>query len=73
MFGLGKPRTEFGYFIDRIGKDQKWLEEITGLHRNTVGRLCNDKDYSPYMDTRVTVIRALRREGYNKTMDDFWD
>lgn len=72
MFGLGKPRTVFGAWVDRQGYSQADMVAITGISRNTVGSMCNDPDYDPYNETKIKVISCLRKEGHNVYVSDFW-
>ena len=73
MFGIGKPRTKIGKFIDKYGITQEWLVKKTGLGRNTIGRLTGDKEYSPTLKTMKKVIAALREIDPSVKSDDFFD
>ncbi len=73
MFGLGKPRTVFGEFLDREGISQTWLVNNAGVNRDTVTRLCNDRDYSPNTSTVTKVISTLRKNRFDVEFSDFWD
>jgi putative transcriptional regulator len=72
MFGLGKPRTNFGYYIDKNKISQTWIIDKIGLDKNTVFRLCNDKDYNPHAVTQIKIISNLRKSGHDVTRGDFW-
>lgn len=61
FFGLGKDRTKFGRYLDREGIKQIELEELSGLGRATVSRLCNDKDYRPKFETVTKIKKALKK------------
>jgi putative transcriptional regulator len=72
-FGLGKQRTRLGRFIDRNGISQLQLTQKSGVSRNEISRLCDgSKDISPNEVTMLKIIGALRREGYDVSMSDFW-
>jgi transcriptional regulator with XRE-family HTH domain len=71
-YGLGKPRTKFGKFLDRCGIDQLAFAEKSGLGRNTVSRLCNNEEHGVYESTQIKAISTLRRMGYDVRMEDFW-
>jgi putative transcriptional regulator len=73
MFGLGKPRSKFGKWIDKNGISQQWLVENCGVDKNTTSRLCNDEDYRPNRSTQARVVYGLREEGYKIYEEDFWD
>lgn len=68
FFGLGKDRTRFGRWIDREEITQIELEELSGLSRRTISRLCNDKDYRPKFATVSRIKKALSKLG--KSVDD---
>lgn len=73
MFGLNKPRTHFGKWIDKKGLSQLDIVQMTGVSRNTISSICNDPDYDPYNETKIKIISALRRKGYDVYAEDFWD
>lgn len=70
MFGLGKPRTKLGRYIDRHGISQGQLEEWTGLGRSTIMRICNDTSHGPHEVTMMKIVSALRKRGYSVSVDD---
>lgn len=65
--GLGKLRTPFGKFIDRVGIKQGELP----VNKNTATRLCNDSKYEPYEDTVITIMSYLRKRGHDARPSDF--
>lgn len=71
-FGLGKPRTRFGEWIDERGIKQEEVSKRSGLNRNIVSRLANEDDARPSWRTRKRLMDALR--GYDDDVrgDDFW-
>jgi len=73
MFGLGKPRTKLGKWLDKKGVSQAWLMKKTGLNKNTIGDLTSNKDRSPTYKTMKKIITALREIDPNIKSDDFWD
>lgn len=72
MFGLGKPRTAFGRWIDKQGVTQDWIVKTCGIDKNAASRLCGNSDYKPNGSTRGRVISGLRKAGYNVYEEDFW-
>jgi hypothetical protein len=72
MFGLGKPRSKFGKFLDRNGIMQEEIRKRTKLGNGTITSLCNDKDYTPKISTWVKVQRALKSMGYDVDRDKFF-
>ena len=69
MYGIGKPRTKLGRFLDKVGIKQGELP----VNKNTATKLCNDKKYDPTPEVRAKVIGYLRMKGYDVRMDDFWE
>lgn len=73
MFGLGKPRSKFGRWMDRQGIEQKEVAEKANVSEMTLTRMCNDKDHQPRISTWVKVQRALKSMGYDVDRDKFFD
>jgi hypothetical protein len=70
--GLGRERTELGEWLADHGKTQSWLESITGLDRKTISTICGNPEYRPSALTKRTVVQAIRSEGYDVEVSDFW-
>lgn len=73
MFGLGKPRSKFGKWIDKKNIKQEEIRKLTKLSHGTITNLCNDEDYVPKISTWVKVERALKTLGHKVRHDDFFD
>ncbi|MBZ5753526.1 helix-turn-helix transcriptional regulator [Metabacillus sp. DBTR6] len=73
MFGMGKTRTKIGKWLDKYGVSQEWLVKKTKLGRNTVSRICSDKEYSPRTTTIKKLMKAIREIDPNAKADDFFD
>jgi predicted transcriptional regulator len=75
MFGLfgGKPRSQFGKWLDARGISQEWVSTKTKISRNTISKIAADKDYSPSLATIKKIIKALREIDPNVRSDDFFD
>ena len=74
--GLGKPyKTKFGKFLESKGITVTWLVKQTGLNRNTINKLVNEKDgYSPKLVTIKQVMKVINREiDKSKKPSDFFD
>ncbi|MDQ0270706.1 transcriptional regulator with XRE-family HTH domain [Cytobacillus purgationiresistens] len=71
FLGLGKSRTKFGRWLDKKEITQIEIEELSGLSRRTVSRLCNDEDYQPKYSTVSRVRYALKKLGESVTDDYF--
>lgn len=74
MFGIGKERTPYGDFLDKNQIKQERISEESGLHRETVSRACNDKDYSVRKSIKKLLTEAARKlSGKDVRQDDFWN
>ena len=73
MFGIGKPRSKFGRWLDKNNIKQIELMKKSGLGHGTISRICNEKDCTPKYSTFVKIQRALKNK-WNKEVDyeDFW-
>lgn len=72
MFGLGKPRTKFGKWVDREGIRQNEIAKGSRVGRTTISNMCSDKKYSPKYSTFEKVRKSLNKKGYDVDYDDFW-
>lgn len=73
FFGLGKPRSKFGKWVDRNGIVQNDIAKKSGLSKTTISKMCNDKEYVPRWETWIKVQRALKSLGYDVDRDDFFN
>lgn len=74
MAGLGKERTAFGEYLDKIGVKQERISEESGLTRNTISRACNDLDYVPKKAVQKILVEAARKlSGRFVSNKDFWE
>lgn len=72
MFGLGKPRSKFGKWMDKRGVSQKEVAKKAKVSEMTLTRMCSDRDHMPRISTWVKVQRALKSMGYDVDRDDFF-
>lgn len=72
-FGIGKPRTRLGFWLDERGIKQEWLSSHSGLSKKTINFACNDNDYMPSGSTMQKIIKALREVDPSVRADQFWD
>jgi predicted transcriptional regulator len=72
-FGLGKPRSKFGKWIDSKGIEQKEVADRANVSEMTLTRMCSDKEHNPRISTWVKVQRALKSMGYDVDRDKFFD
>jgi hypothetical protein len=75
MFGLGKPRSRFGKFVDKyLGNGgQERIREISRVSRETVSRVCKSDDYVPSGRTMRSLLNAVKKlTGKSVKSDDFW-
>lgn len=73
MWGIGKPRSKLGKFIDMYGYTIQELSEASKVNRNTVGKICSDKSYIPSQKTMQKILKVIRKIEPDKKMSDFWD
>ncbi|CAM3641946.1 helix-turn-helix domain-containing protein [Mesobacillus zeae] len=73
MFGLGKPRSEFGRWLDRNGITQAEVARRAKVSAMTLTRLCGEKGYTPKIATWVRIERALKAMGYDVDANKFFD
>lgn len=73
MFGLGKPRTSLGKWLDQRGIKQEWLVSKTKLGRTTISNACGDDNYIPSGSSMAKIIKALREVDSSVRADQFWD
>ncbi|MCM3487912.1 helix-turn-helix transcriptional regulator [Alkalihalophilus marmarensis] len=73
MWGLGKPRSKLGKWLDKNGLEQQDLARESRVSENTISKACNDKEYIPGNQTMKKILKAVRKIDSNKKMSDFWD
>jgi predicted transcriptional regulator len=73
MWGIGKPRSKLGKWLDRKGLEQKELSKASKVDKNTITKACNDKDYIPRQDVMKKLLKAIREIDPGANMSDFWD
>lgn len=73
MFGIGKPRSKFGKWVDKNGIMQREIAKKAKISEMSLTRMCNDKDYVPKISTWVKVQRALKSMGYDVDRDNFFN
>lgn len=73
MFGLGKPRSKFGKWVDKMGLTQEEIAKRAKIGRTTISNMCKDPTYRPRISTWAKVERALRSLGYSVKREDFYD
>jgi putative transcriptional regulator len=73
MFGLGKPRSKFGKFLDSNGISQQEVADKSGVSRGTISRLCQGDKFEPKIKNAMKIVSALRKiTGKHIDYDDFW-
>ncbi|MCQ6275904.1 helix-turn-helix transcriptional regulator [Bacillus sp. V3B] len=73
MWGIGKPRSKLGKWMDKRGLDQQDLAKAARVSKNTISKACNEKDYIPRQDVIKKLLTAIRKIDSNAKMSDFWD
>lgn len=73
MFGLGKPRSRFGKFLDKNNLSQQDIVKESGVNRGTISRICQGDAFQPSLKNGNKIIRALKKlTGKNVDYNDFW-
>jgi hypothetical protein len=73
MFGLGKPRTPLGKWIDRKGITQEDLSKSAKINRDTTGAACSRIGYIPSPTVMKKILKALREIDPSVKADQFWE
>lgn len=73
MWGLSKKRSKVGKFLDKHGKSQRELSEVSGVSEHTIGKVCNDPSYLPTGNTVKKIMKALRKLDSSVNTDDFFN
>jgi transcriptional regulator with XRE-family HTH domain len=73
MWGIGKPRSKLGKWMDKRRLDQQDLAKAARVSKNTISKACNEKDYIPRHDVIKKLLAAIRKIDPNAKMSDFWD
>ncbi|EOP18427.1 MULTISPECIES: helix-turn-helix domain-containing protein [Bacillus] len=73
MKGKKKNRTKLGKWLDQNGIEQQELENATGVSRNTISRLCNNKSHIPSFPVIQKIFRAIKKVDRGAKITDFWD
>jgi predicted transcriptional regulator len=73
MWGISKPRSQLGKWIDQKGLEQQDLAKDANVSKNTVTKACSDKDYIPRQDVMKKLLKAIRKVDPQAKMSDFWD
>lgn len=72
FFGLGKARGSFGRWLDNNGISQQDVADWSGVSKSTISNLSKGDAFTPSIKSAVKIIKALRKEGYNVDIQDFW-
>lgn len=73
MFGLGKSRTKLGRWLDKKGISQEWVSKKSGVSRDTISDLANDRDRLPTTRTIKKIMKAIREIDPKAKSSDFFD
>jgi putative transcriptional regulator len=73
MWGLGKPRSKFGKFLDKNDIKQQDLVKESKVNKATISRLCQGDAFQPSMKNASKIVKALKKlSNKNVDYDDFW-
>jgi predicted transcriptional regulator len=73
MWGIGKPRSKVGKFIQKHGYTVQDLSKESKVNRNTIGKVCSDSNYMPTATTIKKIMKAIRKIDPNAKAGDFFD
>lgn len=73
VWGFKKSRSKFGQWLDRQGVEQEEFSKKSKVSRNTVSKLCNDKEYIPSPKVMKKIMTSVRKIDSSKKMEDFFD
>jgi predicted transcriptional regulator len=74
MFWWKNPkRSKFGRWLDQEGIAQVDFAERSKVSRNTIWRICNNRDYIPSPVVMKKIMSTVRRMDKNKSIQDFFD
>ncbi|AKO92723.1 XRE family transcriptional regulator [Priestia filamentosa] len=73
MWGIGKPKSKLGKWMDKRGLAQKDLAREAKVSENTITKACTNKEYIPRQDVMKKLLKAIRKVDPNAKMSDFWD
>jgi|GEM_PF-593806 len=71
-FGLGKYRTAFGRWLDKVGMTAVEFAEKSGLHRNTVDSMAGDKGYDPRKSSIDKALKTAKKIDPNVTYEELF-
>ena len=72
MYGLNKPRTKLGMFLDEHKITQEKVRVAAGLNRDVMSSVCGNENHNPQEKTMIRIVSALRKMGYDVRVSDFW-
>ncbi|CUB59671.1 hypothetical protein BN2127_JRS10_05187 [Bacillus subtilis] len=71
--GIGRHKTKLAKFLSKHNYSIQEFSKISKVNRNTLGQLCNDKDYIPSPNTMQKIMKVVRMHETNKKITHFWD
>lgn len=73
LWGLGKPRSKLGRFLDKHEISQQDLVNKSKVNKATISRVCQGDAFQPSMKNASKLIKALKElTGKNVDYHDFW-
>lgn len=70
--GIGRHKTKLAKFLASYDYSIQEFSKVSKVNRNTVGQLCNDKDYIPSPTTMQKIMKVVRKHEPRKQITDFW-
>lgn len=70
--GLGNWNTKFADFLRKYNYSISRFAKESKVSRNTIGKLCSDRNYIPSPIIQKKVMEVVRKHEPNKQITDFW-
>jgi len=72
-FGLGKPRSKLGRWLDEHGLTHQELSRRSGVSEDTITRLSSDGTQRPSWRTEKRLLKAMRHYDSEVSAVEFWE
>ena len=73
VWGWKKQRSKFGRWLDIQGVEQEEFVKKSKVSRNTISKLCNDREYIPSPKVMKKVLDVIRKTDPGAKPQDFFD
>lgn len=73
VWGWKKQRSKFGRWLDIQGVEQEEFVKKSKVSRNTISKLCNDREYIPSPKVMKKVLDVIKKTDPGAKPQDFFD